>query len=243
MRLNLLIILMLPLYLFAQRRDKEERIIYFTDDQVKRSSVFLAADGSGIYSNRSVLGQRGAGFAPGAVEQIPRSRATFAYHYGGYFGIRLSRSLEVSFGVSQNNAGWLNRRTEYEGIATQTRVRLNQTNLPVHFSFFSKMNDFLILEVVPMLELNMLTSYTEDISMRREPFSDLVKLDLVDEARQFNISVGIAIGGRFMLTDQFSFYARPFFRYMVNPILETDDRPREVVWGVGLMTGLRFDFL
>ncbi len=242
---SIVIALVIPLALNAQRRDKEDRIVYFTDDQVKRPSLFLAADFSPMLSNRSVLGQRGAGFTPGQApgEGVPRSRGAFAYHYGGYVGLRISSALEFSVGLSQNNNGWLNRRTEFEGISTETRVRINQMNVPFQFTFYSKMNDFLTLEVMPMVELNWITSYTEDIKMRRDPFLNLGEFDMLDESRKFNISIGIGIGGRYEVTDQLSVYLRPFFRYMINPLIENEDRPREVIWGIGIMTGLRFDFL
>jgi hypothetical protein len=242
---SVIIALVIPIGLHAQRREKEDRIVYFTDDQVKRSSLFLTSDFSPMLSNRSVLGQRGAGFTPGQTpgEGVPRSRGAFAYHFGAYAGIRISSALEFSVGYSQNSNGWLNRRTEFESISTETRVNINQMNVPFQFTFYSKMNDFLTLEVMPIFELNWIRSYTEDIQMRNDPFTNFGEFDLLDESRKFNISIGIGIGGRYEITDQFSLYLRPFFRYMINPLIENEERPREVVWGIGIMTGLRFDFL
>lgn len=242
MRHVLLLLLVLPLFAVGQKKEKEERITYFTDSNVKRSRVSLALDGSGYYSNRNRLGQ---GFSQGSVtsDDDPSTSGTFAYNYGGHLVFSLNRSLEVWAGVVYATAGWTDHHFDFNDIRTTMRASLEYINIPIQFSFHSEISEMLDLEVLPMIEINLLSSYDEVVYERR---SDVLlnKTDMAadPDARRLNYTIGLSISANYKFADNWSLYMRPFFHYMLNSLIDDSDRPRDVLIGAGLGLGLRYKF-
>ncbi|MCC5915807.1 MAG: hypothetical protein JJU02_00625 [Cryomorphaceae bacterium] len=245
MRILLIALFVFPLCLVAQRKDKEEKIVYFTDANVKRSSISVAADGSGFYSNRSRIG---GGFTPGQGslnDDLPKSNGVFGWNSGFHIVWRVASSLEIWSGVSYASGGWIDKHTyltmENE-IPTQTNVYLDFINIPIQFSFRSEMNELWDLEVLPMFEFNLLNRYSEDIYHRNNTDVRIESRDMASEARRVNYTIGLSLSGRYKFDEHWSLFIRPFFHYMFNSLIDDPERPREVLYGVGLSTGVRFQF-
>lgn len=245
MRFILMLLLFLPAIIVAQKKEKkekEEKITYFTDSKVKRSRVSLAADGAGYFSNRNRLGQ---GFSQGntAGDDDPPTTGTFAYNYGGHAIFSLNRSLEVWAGVVYATAGWTDHNFDFQDMRTTMRASLEYINIPIQFSFHSEISELLDLEVLPMIELNYLTSYDERVFERRSDVL-LTEVDLADDpdARRLNYTIGLSISANYKFTDNWSLYMRPFFHYMLNSLIDDSNRPRDVLIGAGLGIGLRYKF-
>ncbi|MCH8546868.1 MAG: hypothetical protein LAT54_09045 [Cryomorphaceae bacterium] len=242
MRYSLILLLFVPCLIFAQKKEKEEKIIYFTDSKVKRSRISLATDGAGYYSNRNRLGE---GFNPGgsAGDETPSTNGTFAWNAGGHIIFSLNRSLELWTGVVYATAGWTDRHFEFQDMRTTMRANLEYINVPIQFSFHSQINEILDLEVLPMLEVNLLSSYNE-VVYERNTNTLLSETNMADDpdARDINYTIGLSISANIRFADNWSVYVRPFFHYMLNSLIDDSDRPRDVLIGAGLGVGLRYKF-
>ncbi len=244
MRLLVLLLMLAPALVVAQKKqkkEKEEKITYFTDSNVKRSRVSLATDGAGYFSNRNRLGQ---GFSQGNTgDDEPSTTGTFAYNFGGHVIFSLNRSLELWTGVVYATGGWTDHHFDFQDMRTTMRASLEYINVPIQFSFHSEISELLDLEVLPMFELNYLTSYNEVVYEHRSDVL-LAENNLTDDpdARQLNYTIGLSISGNYKFADNWSLYVRPFFHYMLNSIIDNPDRPRDVLIGAGLGVGLRYKF-
>lgn len=242
MRYCLILLLFVPSLLFAQKKQKEEKIIYFTDSEVKRSRISLATDGAGFYSNRNRLGQ---GFNPGgaAGDDEPSTNGTFAWNAGGHIIFSLNRSLEIWTGVVYATAGWTDRHFEFNDMRTTMRANLEYINVPIQFSFHSAINEILDLEVLPMFEVNILSAYDESVYERsNNVLLNTTNLAEDPDARRINYTIGLSISANIKFADNWSVYTRPFFHYMLNSLIDDSDRPRDVLIGAGLGVGLRYKF-
>ena len=238
----ILLLALFPMIVVAQRGQKEEKITYFTDSEVKRSSFSLATDGSLFYNNRSRIGE---GFTPGqsgSTDDLPSTNGTLGWNSAFHLVWRITGSLEVWGGVAYAIGGWTDKHTEYMDQNSITKASLDFINFPIQFNFRSQLNDLWDLEILPMIEINMLNSYTEDVYLRSNPDIRLISSELTQDARLFNYTIGLSISARYRFYENWSMHFRPFFHYMLNSLIDDPDRPRDVLYGTGLSVGFRYQF-
>ena len=237
---------------FSQETDK--KIEYYTDDDVHRSRWAFQGYYSPMYSNRSLISD----------ELFPTQTFYFldqstSGEYSSDYGIDIiykpSENFQFSLGVAKSSAGYtwdfIRIVDQIQGggdtidITFKSRTIAQHINIPLSFYVHQRMNDLWSLEFVPFVEANYLTYLERGIEYTGGGTIDSTSLatsfgDLTDQARKWNWTVGISVGGRYYITDNLSGIVKGTLRYMILPLIDSNG-PREVLFQYGGTVGLRYD--
>jgi len=181
---------------------------------------------------------------------------SYADDYGLDIIYKPSDAFHFSLGVSKSKGAYtwdfIKIADQIQGggdtldITFRSTTTAEHINIPLSFYVHQRMNDDWSLEFVPAIEANYLSRLNRSIEYIGEgEVSDSTDTntsfgDLTDEARTWNWTVGIGIGGRYWLTDNFSFFVRGKLRYMILPLIDNNG-PREVLFQYGGSFGIRYD--
>jgi hypothetical protein len=111
--------------------------------------------------------------------------------------------------------------------------------IPLKLNFNTRVNDLWALEVVPAVEFNIMDEYDQRITPNGE---STVSSDLSSEKQPLNYTVSLSLGGTYYLTESWGVVIRANGRYMLNPIIEKTNFPRETTYSFGANIGLRYKF-
>lgn len=234
------VFLLIPIIGFAQK-DGKDKIVYFTDSQIKKSNISLALNFNPYITNRRIMSDSiGLGGLPVGSSNEARTSPVFAYSFGGDLVFRLASSLELWTGVQYGTLGYRDRNYEFNQQTYDLRSRLSFINVPVQFSFRGTITEVFDLEFIPMIQVNFLRTYRGTISDKQNG-NQVEQFDVTDQARKINYTVGISLSGNFRLAEEYAIFVRPFFHYMLNPMFENNPNfARERYFSTGLTIGLRF---
>lgn len=228
---------------WAYGQDDDE-IVYFTDSKVKNSRFSIALGFNPNFTDRRLINDEvpsGGGF------DMPNEDATGAFRVNGaldiYYSVGSALDVGVGFGYASGKYQ-VDNVMLYEGrtdtILANMDVTTTMYTLPIRLNFNTSVSDLWDLEVVPMLELNFINKY-EAIFKPVAGGSDIV-FDRSDEVRSINYSVGLGLGGTYKLNENWGINTRASLKYMLNPIIEKTDFPRETLFGIGADIGIKYSF-
>ncbi len=224
---------------YAQPDDVE----YYTDSRVKNSRWSLALDLYPNYTDRRLINNE---VPAGGGYDLENDEATgsFQLNYGVdvFYALGSAFDIGLGFGYAQGrytveNAAFYQDRVDTAFGDVETEVSM--LSIPLKLNFNTAITEILDLEVVPTVELNLVNRYEQRFSPVNE--ADFTR-DLSDNVQSTNWSVGIALGGTFNISDDWGIIVRGNIKYMLNPLIEINDYPRETLISYGLVTGLKYKF-
>lgn len=248
-----LIVTLLALGQFAVFAQKEEKIEYYTDSEVKRSIVSVQAGYMPYFTNRrlianSVNPQNAYFFLDNSVT------GKFGQAYGADILFGLNSNFQVGVGLYNSFAHY---QWDYVKIIDQISgngdtlngqfkvdIKANYLNVPIQFGFVTQVADYWYLQVFPALELNFLQqlerNYTiDDPNLRPENNDDFG--DITQKGTQFNMTINFGLGAEYRALEKVGIFTRLSFRYMFFEI-EEEAAMREVIYTIGGHMGVRYYF-
>lgn len=242
-KLQVLAIALLSSFMLSAQKGKKD-IDYYSDSNVKVSKFSLAALLLPNYTDRRLINDE---VPTGGGLNLLNENATGAYGLNYQLDIIYSvgSALDLSLGFgymstsfSFDNAAYYQDRNDTIQVNGTTDVGLY--TIPFKLNFNTAISDAFELEVVPSVEFGFVNGYKTTYT----PTSggDKFAVDYLNRANNINYLVGISLGGMFNLTENWGLIVRGNIKYMLNPLIEADNYPREVLYAFGLNTGLRYRF-
>lgn len=240
-KISLIAMLMLNALAYAQPGDDD--VIYFTDSKVKHSRFSAALLLNPNYTSRRLINDEipsGGGF------DLPTEEANGAfqlnYNLDVFYSIGPSFDVGIGFGRSSayfevNDVSYYQNRLDT--VNADLSVRTRMYTVPIKFNFNTTVTDLWDLEVVPGVELNFFDVYDQTFSPDGE---EDVYSDLSSMVESFNYSVNLSLGGTYKLSDNWGLVIRGNVRYLLKPIIEESNFPRETIYNFGANIGLKYDF-
>lgn len=223
----------------------DDKVIYYEDSKVKKSRVSLAINLNPNWTDRRLIGEETpkGGFLELRNEDADGS---FQFNYGLDLFFRLGSALRIGAGFGVANADFAVQNARYysPALTDTTLVDVNTEvmmyTIPIKLNFNTSLTDAFDLEVIPQVQMNLINFYENTYT----PVNGGDKLtdDFSSRTRSVTYSVGIALGGTFKLTDNWGLFVRGDIRYMVNPLIDEVNYPREGLFNIGLNTGLKYSF-
>lgn len=243
MKINLLLILFcLSIAAYAQP-DKDDDVVYFTDAQVNRSRFKVAAIVNPNYTDRRLINDE---FPSGGGYDLQNTDASgsFQLNYNVDLFYALGSSLHVGIGLGRSGASYevdevifYQNRVANDTVFAKLAVDVGMITVPIKFNFNTSVTDLWDLEIVPAVELNFFDSYNQVITPLGEAS---VTTDLSDKVQTLNYSASLSLGGTYRLTDSWGLIMRANVRYLLKPIIEETNFPRETIYNFGANIGLSY---
>ena len=239
---------------YAQK-DKEEKIVFYTDDVVKRSKVYMGLHYSPYFLTRNVVRAETALNDPINLILNNSTKGGFGQAYGLDLYYKFGSSLHFGVGVNASNGsysvdfkealvsiGFPEDSLSGEYLAT---TKVSYINVPIQFVYSIPFSDVWEMEVIPAVEMNFIQNLNRSATNEQE-LDGVTWGDITDQARDLNWTVSIGIGGNYRITPKFTVFARPHFRYTLRSLLKTSgeysDNPNEILMWIGGQTGIRLYF-
>jgi hypothetical protein len=241
-RILLLVLLGMSLGAFAQK--KKGDIDYYTDSNVKTSRFSIDALLFPGYTDRRLINSEVP--AGGGLDLVnENATGAFSLNYQLDFIYSVGSALDLSLGIGYMSADYsfdnaLFYENRNDSIRVNGKAAVGLYTVPFKLNFNTAMSDAFELEVVPSVELAFVNTYTTTYT----PVNGMAPFAVDYKARtnDINYLVGISLGGMFNLTENWGLIVRGNIKYMLNPLIEEDNYPREVLYAFGLSTGLRYRF-
>lgn len=248
--------LLLMGFVSQAQRKREEPIVYYTDSETRKWSTSLGVNYDGYVATRTIFFRR----IDSGVENFEYDDNNVVPRYGQAYGldftIRLNSSLNFTIGVNRSHSGYgwrgLNLIAGDETspdtlMDLRADVTLNQINVPIMFTLYVPMNDIWTLEVTPFLEFAILERLEYNLTnppsrLTQDEIRNLGFRDQTRDADFLNIGVGIMVGGRYVIDENWSLSFKPMIRYLLTPNIDNNIFPRENSMRYGIATGLRYTF-
>lgn len=226
---------------YAQPGDDD--VVYFTDSKVKHSRFSTAFILNPNFTNRRLINDEiptGGGF------DLPTSDAkgAFQLNYNLDLFYSIGPSFDVGIGFGRSTALFEVENISYyqdrlDTVNADLSVRTGMYTVPIKLNFNSTVTDLWDLEVVPGVELNFFDVYDQTITPDGEE-ADF--RDLSSKTVGFNYSVNLSLGGTYKLSDSWGLVIRGNVRYLLRPIIEESNFPRETIYNFGTNIGLKYIF-
>lgn len=227
----------------AQKKDKDE-VIYYTDSEVKRSRFAIALTFNPNYTDRRIIGDE-IPSGGGLDLENTDDKGSFQLNYNAGFFFELGSSLDIGLGFGRTFGEYEVQNARIYGDGIDTTVGTLHTNLsmytiPFKLNFNTRITDVLDLEVVPVIEFNILDSYDQ----RMTPADGAAAFNLGenDDVRNINTAVGLGLGGTYIFTENWGVFLRGNIKYMLNPLVERVNYPRETLYSFGADIGIKYSF-
>lgn len=235
--------------------DDDEKIIFYTDDVVKRSKVYAGLHYSPYFLTRNVIR---AETTPNDPINLILNRGTKG-GYGQAYGIDLyykfGSSLHIGVGLNGSNGSYsVDFKEALRDFISPDSIQgsyiattnVSYLNIPIQFVYSVPFGDNWELEVLPSVEMNFLQSLNRSGTQEPDEVGENVWGDITQQGRDLNWTVAIGIGANYRITPKFTAFVRPHFKYQLRPLLKTSgefsDNPNEVLMWIGGQTGLRYYF-
>ena len=241
--LKKIILFQLLIFSITAIAQKDDDIEYYTDSRVKNSRFSIVLLGNPNYTDRRLINDEipaGGGFD--LVDENAKGSFQFNYNLDVFFSIGSALDIGVGFGraaadYSVQDLSYYENRTDT--ALSDLDVSVSMFTIPFKFNFNTSVTDILDLEVVPTIELNFLDKYEQ--TFRPQGEASFMR-DLTDQVQGLNYSVGIDLGGTFCLDENWGIVVRGNIKYMLNPMIEMEDFPRETLYSYGANIGLKYKF-
>lgn len=224
-------------------------IVYYEDSKVKNSRFSLALVANPNYTDRRLINDEipaGAGFD--LVDN--KAKGGFAFNYNLDLFYSIGSSLDIGLGIGRANATFeVENASVYNtpqfDLGVSDTMLVNATTdvemytVPIKLNFNTSISDIFDLEVIPTVTLVFVDSYKTTFKATNVP--DFTK-DFTDQTNDLNYTVGISLGGTYNFADRWGFFVRFNARYLLKPLIEADNYPRETLYSFGSNLGLKFRF-
>ena len=242
-KLILLSLLLSSLSAWAQPDDE---IVYYTDSKVTQSKFRLHLNANPYYTDMRLINNDAASTLINSFSEDNKTKGGFAFNFGLDLFYELAPSFHVGLGVNRAFG-----RYTVEGISldldgdgtyfnANDEVEVSMISVPLKVNFNTSISDVFSLEVIPMVEMNFLDSYVANINYSDPSIDDTV-LNLSDDLRDFNWTVGLSLGGTYWFSDNWGVFVRASAKYMLNDMI-AKDWPRETLINFGGNLGLQVKF-
>lgn len=221
----------------------DEEIVYFTDSKVKHSRFSAALLLNPNYTNRRLINDEiplGGGF------DLPTEDAKggFQLNYNLDLFYSIGESFDIGVGFGRSTAFFeVNDISYYQDrqdtVNADLSIKTGMYTVPIKLNFNTTVTDLWDLEVVPGVELGFFNVYEQTITPDGEA---AVLQDLSSNTLGINYSVNLSLGGTYKLSDSWGLVIRGNVRYLLRPIIEEPNYPRETIYNFGTNIGLKYIF-
>lgn len=238
-----ILIMLFCMTALAAKAQPDDKVIYYEDSKVKKSRISLALNLDPNWTDRRLINN-----------EVPtdgdyrlydeNAKGSLQFNYGLDVFVRLGSALRIGVGVGRASAGFsVEDASYYNGLDTilaDVNTEVSMYTLPIKLNFSTALNDAFDLEVIPQVQLNFVDKYQNNY----DPLNGAsgFTTDLSDSTQSLIYSVGIALGGTFKFADNWGLFVRGDIKYMISPLIEQPEYPRETVYNVGLNVGLKYSF-
>tara|TARA_R110001592_G_scaffold69489_5_gene213298 strand:- start:20351 stop:21085 length:735 start_codon:yes stop_codon:yes gene_type:complete len=242
-KLILLSLLLSSLSAWAQPDDE---IVYYTDSKVSESKFRLHLNANPYYTDMRLINDDAANSLINSFNEDNETRGGFAFNFGLDLFYELAPSFHVGLGVNRAFGRYTvegaSLDLDGDGIyfSANDKVEVSMISVPLKVNFNTSISDVFSLEVIPMVEMNFLDSYVANIDYSDPTIDDTV-LNLSDDLRAFNWTVGLSLGGTYWFSDNWGVFMRASAKYMLNDMI-AQDWPRETLINFGGNLGLQVKF-
>lgn len=236
-------LLLTSLSAYAQPDDE---IVYYTDSKVKESKFRLHLNANPYYTDMRLINNDAASTLINSFNEDNETTGSFALNFGLDLYYELAPSFHVGLGISRAYGGYtvegVSLDLDNDGVyfLADDEVEVSMISIPLKVNFNTNISETFSLEVVPMVEINFLDSYVAKIDYRDATIDDTV-LNLSNELRDFNWTVGLSLGGTYWFADNWGVFVRASAKYMLNDMI-AQDWPRETLINFGGNIGLQVKF-
>lgn len=240
-------LLISSLGLMAQKK-KKDNIEYFSDSEVTYSRWGVALNLDPVYTNRNLVDDPLIGAdSTGFILSLDRAEGSFKFNYAVDFIYKIGQSFDISLGIGQAGSSWtytealavIPNGAGFDTASASARVDVQILTIPLKLNFNTVISDVFELEVIPKFQLNFVQDYTRTVFPANS--ETIVTIDK-NEADRTNYSVGIALGGNFLITENLGVFVHINGEYMVTPMFNGDAFMRETFYSFGLNTGIKYRF-
>lgn len=231
----------------AQAQLKKNTDPYFTDSEVRSRNFGVGLSIYPNYNNRRLLSNN---INPGQTFNLVDNATNGSWTLGGGIDLyyNLGERFEIFSGLQYGEAEFEYPEVKLlnpvvglpldTGLSYQLTESFSFINIPLGLIFKTEMNDGWWLEFIPALEFSRLIKY--DIEYKR---NEVIRTeDALTIAENFFTWAGIHIGGTYIPYDTWGFSIRAHGKYMLNSLIQQENRPREVLYTIGASAGLQYRF-
>ncbi len=223
----------------------DDDVVYYEDSKVKNSRISLALNLNPNWTDRRLIDE---GTPTGGYYQLKNDEAdgSFQLNYGLDIFFRLGSALRIGAGFGVATADFSVKDARFysldypDTVLVDVSTEVTMYTIPLKLNFNTSLTDAFDLEVIPQVQMNLINYYENTFTPKdgRAEF----KNNRSDDANSITYTVGIALGGTFKLTDNWGLFVRGDIKYMVNPLIDEVNYPREALFNLGLNTGLKYSF-
>lgn len=241
-----LILLSLLLSSFSAWAQPDDEIVYYTDSKVSESKFRLHLNANPYYTDMRLINDDAANSLINSFNEDNETRGGFAFNFGLDLFYELAPSFHVGLGVNRAFGRYTvegaSLDLDGDGIyfSANDEVEVSMISVPLKVNFNTSISEVFSLEVIPMVEMNFLDSYVANIDYSDPSIDDTV-LNLSDDLRAFNWTVGLSLGGTYWFSDNWGVFVRASAKYMLNDMI-AQDWPRETLINFGGNLGLQVKF-
>ena len=225
----------------------DDEIIYYTDSKVSESKFRMHLNANPYYTDMRLINDDAANTLISSFDKDNNTRGGFAFNFGLDLYYELSSSFHLGIGISRGYGGYTVERVSLDldedgsFFIADDKVAVSMISIPLKVNFNTTISDVFSLEVIPLVEMNFLDSYVASLDYQDPSVSDEV-LNLSDNLRDFNWTVGLSIGGTYWFSDNWGVFVRASAKYMLNDMIALDYWPRETLINFGGNVGLQVKF-
>lgn len=238
------LLLLCSAFMYAQPGDEED-VEYFTDATVKHSRFSAAILVNPNFTDRRLINDEtpeGSGYD--LFDEKANGSFQLNYNLEVYYAIRSGFHIGIGFGRSGANysvdrVSYYDNRPNNDTALAKLDVSIGMFTVPIKLNFNTRVNDLWDLEVVPSVSLNFFDKYDQTITPIGE---SAINSDLSGDTRLLSYTVSLSLGGTYYLSESWGLVIRGNGRYMLNPIIDKTNFPRETIYSFGADIGLRYKF-
>lgn len=223
----------------------DDDVVYYTDAQVNHSRFGLAVILNPNYTDRRLFNDE---IPSGGGYDLPSTNAdgSFQLNYNLDVIYAIGPAFDISIGLGRSGASYTvegisyyQNRVNNDTVNAKLDVDVSMFTVPIKLNFNTTITDLWDLEVVPAVELNFFDSYNQMVTPDGE---STVSTDLSDNVQSINYTVSLSLGGTYRLTDSWGIIFRGNVRYLLQPIIEASNFPRESIYNFGTNIGMSYKF-
>lgn len=227
---------------FLAKAQKDD-IEYYTDANTVNSRFNVALILNPNYTDRRLINDE---VPIGGAFDLPDDNAqgTFQLNYNLDVFFELGESFDIGVGFGRAAGSYsvdnVVYRSATDTILVNESVDVSMFTIPIKVNFNTSISDVFDLEVVPTVQLNFIDKY--DLRFDPQDGSPSISQDLESDTEALTYSVGISLGGTYYFADQWGIIFRGSLLYMINPLIERTNFPRETLFSYGVHTGIKYAF-
>lgn len=220
----------------------DDEIVYYTDSKVSESKFRLHLNANPYYTDMRLINSDAENSLISSFDEDNETRGGFAFNFGLDLFYELAPSFHIGLGVNRAYGRYTVEAVDLnaDGNLADDKVEVSMISVPLKVNFNTNLSEVFSLEVIPMVEMNFLDSYVANINYADPTLNDEV-LNLSDDLRAFNWTVGLSLGGTYWFSDSWGVFARASAKYMLNDMI-AEDWPRETLINFGANLGLQVKF-